>query len=179
MMVLACCQAASADEAGQTPCDLVYTADLAETGFGIVRLPATDVLDLYQGEADAPVDTHTEICTFLAGHSGDRMGLQLPIETFGERVTPAQISAWTALIMNDDPAYYFATRVGDAYCEAGKFDLIDERTEAREGTQHFVSCEALEPFGNHRVNLYLLAPEFKALLDKATGRVSTRGALRV
>ena len=138
---------------------------------------------------DAPVDTHTEICTFLAGRSGDRMGLQLTIETFGERVTPAQLSAWTALIMKDDPAYFSSIRVGDANCETGEFDLIDERTDAREGTQHYVSCDALEPFGNHRVNLYFQAPEFKALLptpeevkallDKATGKVRTRGAISI
>lgn len=189
MMVAACCQSASAGEAGQTPCDLVDTADLAEMGFGIVRLPATDVLNLYKGQADAPVDTHTEICTFLAGRSGDRMGLQLTIETFGERVTPAQLSAWTALIMKDDPAYFSSIRVGDANCETGEFDLIDERTDVREGTQHYVSCDALEPFGNHRVNLYFQAPEFKALLptpeevkallDKATGKVRTRGAISI
>ena len=73
-----------------------------------------------------------------------------------EGVTPAQLSAWTALIMKDDPAYFSSIRVGDANCETGEFDLIDERTEARQGTQHYVSCDALEPFGNHRVNVWLV-----------------------
>lgn len=188
-LLAAVCHCALAGDIDQPPCDLVDTADLADIGFGSTRFPATDVMDLHKGQADAPVDTHTEVCTFLAGGSGDRMGLQLTVDTFAERVTEAQLNAWTALIMKDDPAYYSSTKVGDATCETGEFDLIDERTNARQGTQHFVSCDTLEPLGNRRVNLYFQAPEFKALLptteevkvllDKAASKARLRGAIRI
>ncbi len=182
-------QAASGEDRGRPPCDFVDTSDLGEIGYRIDRMPARDILNLSKGQADAPVDTHSEMCTFLAGRSGDRMGLQLTVDTFAERVSEAQLANWTKLIMKDDKATFTASKVGDSNCETGEFELIDERTHAREGTQHFVSCDVLDPLGNRRVSLYFQAPEDKALLpsttqvkamlDKITGKVRMQGAIRI
>jgi hypothetical protein len=178
---------ALADDGLPPPCDLVDTADLAEMGFRIFRSPAHEAVDLEKGEADAPTATHTEICTFLAGPRGDRLGLQLTVDTFAEKVTEAQLRAWTQLIMKDDKATFRASRIGNASCETGEFALVDARTRSQRGIQHFVSCDTLEPGGFRRVNLYFQAPEDKALLpppeqvktllDKITLKARLKGAI--
>lgn len=178
---------AFADDGMPPPCDLVDTADLAELGFRIFRSPSHEAVDLAKGEADAPTATHTEICTFLAGPRGDRLGLQLTVDTFAEKVTEAQLKTWTQLIMKDDKATFRTSRIGNASCETGEFALVDARTRSQRGIQHFVSCDTLEPGGFRRVNLYFQAPEdkallpppeqVKALLDKITLKARLKGAI--
>jgi hypothetical protein len=178
---------ALADDALPPPCDLVDMADLAEMGFRIFRSPTHEAVDLEKGEADAPTATHTEICTFLAGRRGDRLGLQLTVDTFAEKVTEAQLEAWTQLIMKDDKATFSTSKIGQANCETGEFERVDAGTRAQRGIQHFVSCDTLEPGGLRRVNLYFQAPEdktllpsplqVKALLDKITLKARLKGAI--
>lgn len=164
LLLILCGQPALAADIDGSPCRLVDPAELATMGFRINRAPATSVMDLHKGDVDAPVDTHSEVCTLLAGYSGDRLGLQVTVDTFAEKVSEAQLHAWTEAIMRGDRARFTESRVGNATCEVGEFELRYERSNEPEGIQHFVSCEMLQIGGVRRVNIYFQVPEDKALL---------------
>jgi hypothetical protein len=164
--------------AGTSSCDLLTRNELSAAGFSVRGNPQLQTVTLQKGEQMAPTDIHSEVCFLPVEATGDRHGIYLSIDTFGEEISAATLEAW-AKSLGDYDTPGSETRIGNATCETGSYEYTEPREGKRIGTQHYVACETMR--GRRRVSLNLQAPEdkpalpatetVKELLDKAWRRL--------
>jgi hypothetical protein len=164
--------------AEKSPCDLLTRGELAGAGFSIRGKPQLQTISLRKGEQFAPTDIHSEVCFLPVEAAGDRYGVYISIDIFGEEISVPDLETWVKALAGD-VASGSETQLGDVTCETGSYDYTEAHEGKRIGTQRYVACDALR--GKRRVSLNLQAPEdkpalpsteaVKALLDMAWRRL--------
>jgi hypothetical protein len=155
-------------------CDLLTRDELAAAGFSVRGKPQLQTVTLRKGEHSAPTDIRSEVCFLSVEASGDRYGIYLSIDNFGEEISAAILDAWAkSLGESDTPGS--ESRIGNTTCETGSYEYTEAGEGKRIGTQRYVACDTIR--GRRRVSLNLQAPEdkpalpttetVKGLLDKA------------
>jgi hypothetical protein len=178
-VLLAIIATASSISAAETSsCDLLTRDELATAGFSVRGKPQLQTVTLRKGEQSAPTDIRSEVCFLPVEATGDRYGIYLSVDAFGEEISAATLQTWAQSLGGYDTPRS-ETRIGNATCESGSYDYTEPRDGKRIGIQRYIACDTMR--GKRRVSLNLQAPDdkpalpaaetVKALLDIASRRL--------